>query len=54
MVIMQVVVDVQLVGMVLYWYFKGESFRYPVLLAVLGVSKVLLNVRYLCYSLDFV
>lgn len=26
------------------WYFKGSSFRYPIVLCTLGISKILLNV----------
>lgn len=44
MTLLQVTVDVQLVAMLCYWYAKGHSFRYPLLLTILGSSKVLLNV----------
>ena len=44
MTIMQLIVDAELIGMTILWYFKGNSFRYPIVLSVLGVSKILLNV----------
>jgi len=44
MTIMQLIVDAELVGMTLLWYFRGNSFRYPIVLSVLGISKILLNV----------
>lgn len=50
---MQLVLDVELVGMVVFWYFKGNSFRYPLVLVVLGISKMLLNVLF-NFMLDFV
>ncbi len=44
MTIMQLMVDVELIAMGVLWYLKGTSFRYPIVLTVLGVSKILLNV----------
>jgi hypothetical protein len=48
MTLMQILVDIELVGMTLFWYFKGNSFRYPLILSVLGLSKILLNVKIIC------
>ena len=42
--LMQVLVDFQLVGGLAWWFLKGSSMRYPLLLAVVGISKILLNV----------
>ncbi len=44
MTLMQIIVDVELIAMAALWYFKGSSFRYPIVLAALGISKILLNV----------
>jgi len=43
--IMQVIVDVQLIGMLSYWAIKGQNLRYPIVMAVIGISKMLLNVK---------
>lgn len=53
MTIMQLIVDAELIGMTLLWYFKGSSFRYPIILSVLGVSKILLNVIYFLSKILF-
>jgi len=42
---MQVIVDVQLIGMLSYWAIKGQNLRYPIVMAVIGISKMLLNVK---------
>jgi uncharacterized membrane protein len=42
---MQLIVDIQLVVMMAYWFVWGDSMRYPLVLAVIGISKILLNVR---------
>ena len=42
--LMQLLVDFQLVGGLVWWFLKGSSMRYPLLLAVVGISKILLNV----------
>jgi hypothetical protein len=45
MTIMQLIVDLELMAMAALWYFKGNSFRYPFVLSVLGASKIMLNVQ---------
>lgn len=42
---MQLIVDIQLVVMMAYWFVWGDSMRYPIVLAVIGISKILLNVH---------
>jgi hypothetical protein len=42
--IMQLIVDIQLVLMLVYWFIWGDSLRYPLMLAIIGISKILLNV----------
>jgi hypothetical protein len=41
---MQLVVDIQLVLVLAYWFIWGDSLRYPIVLAIIGISKILLNV----------
>ena len=43
--IMQLLVDIQLVFMLVYWFVYGESMRYPIVLGIIGISKILLNVH---------
>ena len=43
--IMQLLVDIELVGMLVYWFLRGNSLRYAVVMAVVGVSKIFLNVN---------
>ena len=42
--IMQLIVDIQLVLMMVWWLVSGNSLRYPIVLACIGLSKILLNV----------
>lgn len=42
--ISQLIADLNLIVMFIYWFIVGNSMRYPIMLAVIGVSKVLLNV----------
>lgn len=42
--IMQLIVDIELIAFPIYWFVYGTSVRYPLVLAVIGVSKILLNV----------
>ena len=42
--IMQLLVDFELVAMLVYWFLRGNSLRYAVVMAVVGASKILLNV----------
>jgi hypothetical protein len=42
--ITQLIADIQLIGMLAFWFWKGNSLRYPIVLAILGVSKILINV----------
>jgi hypothetical protein len=42
---MQLIVDIQLVLVLIYWFIWGDSLRYPLVLAIIGVSKILLNVK---------
>lgn len=42
--IAQLIVDIELIAMLAFWFFKGNSLRYPILLGILGISKILLNV----------
>jgi hypothetical protein len=44
MTIMQLLCDIQLVGMVIYWVVWGRSFTYPLAVGFLAISKVLINV----------
>lgn len=44
MTIMQLICDIELVGMVIYWVLWGRSFTYPLSVAILAISKVLINV----------
>ena len=53
MTTMQLIVDAELIGMTLLWYFKGSSFRYPIVLSVLGISKILLNVSFFLRKILF-
>ncbi len=46
MTIMQLLCDVQLVGMVIYWVGWAKSFTYPLAVAALAIAKVLINVIY--------
>ena len=51
--LMQIIVDVELVVVIVYWFVYGTNMRYPLVLAIIGVSKILLNVpiaRWRCYS----
>ena len=45
MTIMQLVCDLQLIGMIVYWLVLGDSFRYPLAVSFLGISKILINVK---------
>lgn len=42
--IMQLIVDIQLVLVLAYWFIWGDSMRYPIVLTIIGISKILLNV----------
>lgn len=42
--IMQLVVDLELITMLVVWFIYGTNLRYPLVLAIVGVSKILLNV----------
>lgn len=42
--IMQLLVDIQLVLVLAYWFIWGDSMRYPIVLSLIGISKILLNV----------
>jgi hypothetical protein len=42
--IAQLIVDIQLIAMLGYWFWQGTTMRYPLVLAIIGISKVLLNV----------
>lgn len=44
MTIMQLLCDIQLVAMIIYWVVLGDSFRYPLSTGFLGISKILINV----------
>ena len=46
MTIMQLICDIELVGMVIYWIIWGRSFIYPLSVGILGISKVLINVHF--------
>lgn len=46
MTIMQVLCDLQIIGMVFYWMNYGNSFVYPISVAFLGLSKILINVTF--------
>lgn len=41
---MQLIVDIQLVLVLAYWFIWGDSMRYPIVLTIIGISKILLNV----------
>ena len=43
--IMQLIVDIQLIAVPVYWFIYGTSVRYPIVLAIIGISKILLNVN---------
>lgn len=49
---MQLIVDIQLVVMMAYWFVWGDSMRYPIVLAVIGISKILLNVLFQTKVID--
>jgi hypothetical protein len=51
--IMNLVVDIQLVLMLAYWFAWGDSMRYPIVLAIIGISKILLNVKIQSFRLFF-
>lgn len=53
MTIMQLLCDIQLVGMVIYWVIWGKSFTYPISVGILAISKVLINVRFI-FNVDIV
>jgi hypothetical protein len=42
---MQLIVDIQLVAMLVYWFLRADSFRYAIVMACIGLSKILLNVN---------
>jgi len=42
---MTLIVDIQIVVMLVYWFVFGDSMRYPIILAIIGISKILLNVK---------
>jgi hypothetical protein len=44
MTILQLICDIELVGMVIYWVGWGRSFVYPLSIAFLAIAKVLINV----------
>jgi hypothetical protein len=46
MTIMQLICDIELVGMIIYWVIWGRSFTYPLAVAILAISKVLINVLF--------
>lgn len=41
---MQLAVDLELITMLVYWFIYGTNLRYPLVMAIVGVSKILLNV----------
>lgn len=47
--IMQLLVDIQLVLVLAYWFIWGDSMRYPIVLSLIGISKILLNVKLLSF-----
>lgn len=51
--IMNLVVDIQLVLMLAYWFAWGDSMRYPIVLTIIGISKILLNVNTQSFRLYF-
>lgn len=42
--IMQLIVDIEIVLVLVYWFIWGDSLRYPLVLSIIGISKILLNV----------
>ena len=42
---MQLTVDIELVGMLAYWFLLGKNMKYPIVLSIIGVAKILLNVN---------
>ena len=43
--IMQLIVDIELIGMFVYWFLRGSSLRFVIVMAIVGISKILLNVN---------
>ena len=50
--IMQLLVDIQLVLMLAFWFMRGDSMRYPIVLAIIGISKILLNALFQTKIID--
>ena len=42
---MQLIVDIELVAMMIFWFLRGNSLRYAIVMAIVGISKILLNVK---------
>ena len=42
---MQLIVDIELVGMLVYWFLRGNSLRYALVMSIVGISKIILNVQ---------
>ena len=44
MSIMQLLVDIELVAMLVFWFLRASSMRYAIVMSIVGISKILLNV----------